>query len=93
MKQEAVGTINEIGRNANNVFSLVRKMKIKCTDIANGRCKWKNDGILDLNEKDGAKHWTAYMTWIMNDEDEWDQIAEADTVQNPIEWVVGKEKI
>ena len=49
----------------------------------------KNDGILDLNEKDRARHWRAYMTEIMNEENELDQIADADTAQGPIERVMG----
>ena len=93
MKQEAVRTINELGRNAYNVFSIIRIMNIEWTDIVKGSCMRKNDGILDLNEKDGAKQWKAYMTEILNEENEWDQIADADTVQNPIEWVMGEEKI
>ena len=53
----------------------------------------KNDGILEVNEKDGAKHWRAYMTKIMNEENEWDQIADADTVQGPMKRVMREEKI
>ena len=38
MKEEAMKKINEIGRNTNNVLTLVRKMKIESTDVVGGRC-------------------------------------------------------
>ena len=38
MKEEAVREINEIGRNPNNVFRLVKEMKIESTDVVGGRC-------------------------------------------------------
>ena len=34
-----------------------------------------------LTEKDREKHWKAHMSKIMNDQNEWDQIANADTVE------------
>ena len=83
MKDEALKNINEIGRNPNNVFRLVRKMKIESTYVVGRRCKRGNDGTLYPNEKDRAKLWKAHMSKIMNEENEWDQIA--DTVEGPIE--------
>ena len=44
-----------------------------------------NDGTLHVNVKDRAKLWIAHMSKIMNEEDEWDQIVDADTVEGPIE--------
>ena len=38
IKEEAVRKINEIGINPNNVFRLVKKMKIESTDVVGGRC-------------------------------------------------------
>ena len=84
MKEEALRKINEIGRNPNNVFRLVRKIKIESTDVVGGRYMLGNDGPLYLNEKDRAKLWKAHMSKIMNEENEWDQIADADSVEKPI---------
>ena len=67
------------------------KMKIERTDVGGGRCIRGNDGTLYLNEKDRAKLWKEHMSKIMNDHNEWDQIADADTVEGPIERVMGKE--
>ena len=86
MKEEAVRKMNELGRNLNNVFRLVRKMKIESTDVVGGRCM---QGILYPSEKDRGKLWKAHMSKIMNEENEWDQIA--DTVEGPIERVMRDE--
>ena len=51
MKEEAERKINELGRNPNNVFRLVRKIRIESTDVAGGRCMRGNDGTLYLNVK------------------------------------------
>ena len=86
MIEETVRKINEIGRNPNNVFRHARKIKIESTEVARG-----NDGTLYLNE-DRAKLWKAHMSQIMNEENEWDQIADADTVEGPIEKPLGQQR-
>ena len=55
-------------------------MKIESTDVAR-RCMRENDGILNLNEKDRARHWKAHMSNIMNEEIELDQVADEGTVE------------
>ena len=54
MTGEAEKKINELGRNPNNVFRLVRKMKMETTDVVGGRCIRGNDGAFYLSEKDTA---------------------------------------
>ena len=49
------------------------------------------DGTLYLNEMDRSKLWIAHMSKIMNEENEWDQIADADAVEGPIERVMREE--
>ena len=66
-------------------------MKIGSTSVVGGRCMRGNDGSLYHNEKDRAKLWKAPMSEIMNEENEWDQIEDADTVQGPIERVMREE--
>ena len=61
MKEEAVRRINELGRNPNNVFKLVKKMKIESTDVVSGRCNRGNDGTLHLSEKYKGKLWKEHM--------------------------------
>ena len=38
MKEEAIRKITELGRNPNNVFRIVRKIKIESTDVVGGMC-------------------------------------------------------
>ena len=66
MKIETLRRINELGRNPNNVFIPVKKMKINKTDIFGGSCMRACDGTLYLNEKDRAKLSIAHMSEIMN---------------------------
>ena len=50
-----------------------------------------NDGTLYLDEGDRAKLWTAHMSKIMNDENEWDKVVDTDAVEGPIERVMREE--
>ena len=68
MKEEAVRKINEFGRNPNNIFRLVKKMKIESTDVVGGRCMQGNDGALYITGKDVGKLWKAHMSKNMNEE-------------------------
>ena len=91
MKEEAMRKINGLGKNPNNVFRLVRKMKIESTDVFGGRCMKGKDGTLHLNERDRAKLWKSHMSRSMNEDNEWDQIVDVDTVEGPIERVMREE--
>ena len=84
---EAVRKISEIGRKSNNFFTIVKKMKIGSTDVVEGRCMRVYDGTHYLNEKKRAKIWKAHMSEIRNEESKWDQIADANAVEGPIERV------
>ena len=61
MKEEAVNKIKELGRNTNNVFRFVRKIRIESTDVVGGRCMRGNDGALYLNAKDRTKPWKTHV--------------------------------
>ena len=49
------------------------------------------DGIIVVNEKDCGKLWKEHMEKILNVENEWDQMAEADMVEGPVEGVTYEE--
>ena len=51
------------------------------------------DGRIVVNEKDCGKLWKEHMEKILNVENEWDQMAEADMVEGPVEGVTYKEVI
>ena len=70
MKEKAAKKINEIGGNHNHVVRLVRKMKIKSTDVVGRRCMRGNDITVYLNDKDRARHLIARQSKIMDEENE-----------------------
>ena len=51
------------------------------------------DGRLVVSEKDRGKLWKDHMEKIMNVENQWDQTAEADMVEGPVEEVTYEEVI
>ena len=77
-------------RNPSNVVSLVMKMMIEGTDVG-GRCMQGNNGTQYLIENGRTKLWKACMSEIMNEDNEWDQIVDADAVEVPIERVMREE--
>ena len=66
-------------------------MKRESTDDVRVRCMLESDGTLYLNEKDRANVRKEHMSKIRNEENEWCHIADADTVDGPIERVVSVE--
>ena len=45
------------------------------------------DGRIVVNEKDRWKLWKEHMEKVFNEENNWDQMAEADMVEGPVEGV------
>ena len=72
------------------MFKLVKSMKKDGKDVEPGRCMRGSDGRLSFTEKDRGKVWKEHVERIMNEENEWDQNAEADLVEGPVERVSGK---
>ena len=62
--------INEIGRNPNNDFRHVRKMKIESTDVVGGRCMQGNDGHFILLRRIEQNVLDRTYVKIMNEENE-----------------------
>ena len=69
---------------------LSEKMKKESSDDVGGRCVLGNDGTHYLHE-DRAKVRKAHMQKIINEENELDQTADADTVEGLIERVMREE--
>ena len=62
-------------------------------DIEGGGCIKDKDRRLVVSEKDRGKLWKEHMEKIMNVENEWVQMAEADMVEGPVERVTDEEVI
>ena len=56
-----------------------------------GGGKKDKDGRVVMNEKDRGKLWKERMEKILNVENEWDQMAETDMVEGPVEGVTYEE--
>ena len=61
--------------------------------IEGGGCMKDKDGRLVVSEKDRGKLWKEHMEKIMNVENEWDQMVEADVVEGLVEGVTDEEVI
>ena len=81
MKQKAEEDMNALCTKPNDVFKFVKFMRKEGRDIENGGCMKDKDGKLLLSEKDRRKLWKEHMETIMNVENEWDQMIEADMVE------------
>ena len=90
-KQEAEEEMNVICTKPNDVFKFVKFMRKEGRDIDGGGCMKYKDGRLVLSEKDRGKLWKEHMENIMNLENEWDQMVEADMVEGPVEGVTDEE--
>ena len=73
------------------MFSDLSENEMESTDAVGGGCMKGNDGTLCLGEKDRATLWKTDMSKIMNEENERDQIADADTAEGPVERVMREE--
>ena len=93
MKQAAEEDMKVLYNKSNDVFKLVKFMRRDGKDINGGGCMKDKDGRLVVSEKDRGKLWKDHMEKIMNVENEWDQMAEADMVEGPVEEVTYKEVI
>ena len=91
MRMEANQELNNLYQNSNSVFYFLRRMKKEGKDVEGGRCLRGGDKRLGFIEVDRAKIWKKLMEKIMNEENEWDQMAETDLVEGPVEKVVRNE--
>ena len=93
MVQAAEEEMKVLYNKSNDVFKLVKFMRRDGKDINGGGCMKDKDGRLVVSEKDRGKLWKDHMKKIMNVENEWDQMAEADMVEGPVEEVTYEEVI
>ena len=60
------------------------KIKIESADIVGGRCMQGKGRTIYINENNEAKLWKVYVQNIINEENEFDQIADANTAERSI---------
>ena len=93
MKQAAEEEMKVLYYKSNDIFELVKFMRRDGKDINGGGSMKDRDGRLVVSEKDRGKLWKDHMEKIMNVENEWDQMAEADMVEGPVEEVTYEEVV
>ena len=91
MKQEAEEEMNVRCTKPNDVFKFVKFMRMEGRDIEGGGCMKDKDGRLVVSEKDCGTLWKERMEKMMNVENEWHQMVEADMVEKPVEGVTDEE--
>ena len=80
MRQEAEEEMNVLCTKPKR-FQVCEFMRKEGRNIDGGGCMKDKDGRLVVREKDRAKLWKEHMEKIMNGENEWDQMVEADMVE------------
>ena len=91
MKQDAEEEMNVLCTKPNDVFKFVKFMRKEGRDIEGGGCTKDKDGRLTVSEKDRGKLWKEHLEKMMNVENEWDQMVEADMVEGPVEGLTNEE--
>ena len=81
MKQEAEEEMIVLHTKPNDVFKYVKFMRKEGRDIEGGGCMKDKDRKLVVSEKERGKLWKEHMGKIMNVENDWDQMVEADMVE------------
>ena len=80
MKHEAEEKMNVLCTKPNDIFKFVKFMRKEGRDIESGGCMKNKDERLAVSEKHRGKLWKEDMEKIMNVENKWDQMVEADMV-------------
>ena len=91
MKQEAEKEMSVLCTKPNNLFKFVKFMRQEGRDIEGGDCMNDKDERHVVCEKDCGKLWKEHMGKIMNLENEWDHMIEADMVEESLEEVTDEE--
>ena len=87
MKKEAEREIDNLSRNPNNIFKFLKRMRKDGKDVEGGQCIRDERGKLGLSAIDRKRIWKEHMEKIMNEENNWDQVVNADMVEGPVERV------
>ena len=73
-----------------SISSFVKLMRKEGRDIEGGGCMKDKDGRLVVSEKDFGKSLKESMEKIMNEENQWVQMVQANMVEGPVEGVTDK---
>lgn len=87
MKSEAEKEIETLQATPNNIYKFLKSIKRDGKDVDGARCLKDGDGKLSFNEADKSRIWREHMEKIMNKENTWDHMADAEVVEGAVQCV------
>ena len=85
-REETLEVMDELSKDKSSgrLYKISKQMKQERVDVVGCKCIKDESGKLYTNQKDMAKVWKGYMEGVMNVENKWDGIVEADAVEGPV---------
>jgi hypothetical protein len=74
-----------------SIFKIAKQMVRKNKDTFGGKCLKDENGKTISGEENLKKRWKAYMEKLLNEENEWDEIVDADKIQGPQQMISHEE--
>ena len=84
MKRETEKELALLDGRDNGIFRKLKIMKNESRDICENNCIKGKDGKIYFEEADRGKIWSMHMESIMNHENEWDGMVDAEKVEGPV---------
>ena len=80
---EAFGRMVESEEGRQNLFKIAKRMVRNNKENIGGRCLKNDDGKIISGEENLKKRWKEYMEKLLNEENEWDELVDADMIEGP----------
>ena len=80
---EAFGHMVESEEGRQNLFKIAKRMVRNNKENIGGRCLKNDDGKIISGEENLKKRWKEYMEKLLNEENEWDELVDADKIEGP----------
>ena len=93
-REETLEVMDELSKDKSSgrLYKISKQMKQERVEVVGCKCIKDESGKLYTNQKDMANVWKGYMEGVMNIENEWDGIVEADAVEGPV-FCVSREEV
>ena len=80
---EEFGRMVDSEEGRQNLFKIAKKMVRNNKENIGGRCLKDNVGKIISGEENLKKRWKEYMEKLLNEENEWDELVDADKIEGP----------
>lgn len=92
MKKEAEKELEQLQMNRQGIFQKLKIMKRESRDITESNCIKDKNGRIFFVDEDRRRIWKEHMESIMNQENQWDGLVEAERTEGPVK-EISKEEI